>query len=315
LCQVISALNDLSDHSWARWARWALCLSYSLWSLLIQAIRAITSRLWLLNDYLIIALFNHLQESSNTRSSFKIFILKITFLLYLFIAQQNFLSEHAVMHSCKHCSHLQKKCHVNNKFDRCIKCMHLDHKCNLTFSMMKWKRIKTEHDRVLHKLLNTHKQMKEIFTRTTHLQNQFMFLKNKKQMMIKWKFWNIIELEKEETKISESSLNNLLFDVFFKQIEISSNFDWLSFLTETITEASDSSWDFFLIFKCSWYVHNLFTWLINETDLQYSVDLVYFLLCTQRSDSLIQFLKILFELMNLSLQTSKEKYEILSVFS
>jgi len=44
-------------------------------------------------------------------------------------------------------------------------------------------------------------------------------------MMIEWKFWNIIKLEKEETRISESSLNNLFFDVSFKQIEISSNFN------------------------------------------------------------------------------------------
>ncbi len=77
--------------------------------------------------------------------------------------------------------------------------------------------------------------------------------------MIEWKFWNIIKLKKEETKVSESSLNDLLFDVSFKQIEISSDFDWLNFLTETVAEVFDSSWDFFLIFKCSRYVHNLFT--------------------------------------------------------
>ncbi len=43
-----------SDHLQARWARWASCSSCSLWSLLIQAIRANTSRLWLHNNYLII---------------------------------------------------------------------------------------------------------------------------------------------------------------------------------------------------------------------------------------------------------------------
>ena len=52
-----------------------------------------------------------------------------------------------------------------------------------------------------------------------------MFLKNKKQMMIKQKFQNIIKLEKNERKTSESLLNDFLFDVFFKQIEISSDFD------------------------------------------------------------------------------------------
>ncbi len=49
-------------------------------------------KLWLLNDYLIIALFNHLQKSFNTKFSFKIFILKITFLSCFFIVQQKILS-------------------------------------------------------------------------------------------------------------------------------------------------------------------------------------------------------------------------------
>ncbi len=164
--------------------------------------------------------------------------------------------------------------------------MHLNCKCNLTFSMMKWKRIKTECNRVLDELLNAHKQMQKIFAKTTHLQNQFMFLKNKKQIMIKQEFWNIVKLEKDERKTSESSLNDLLFDVSFKQIEISSDFNWLSFLTKTITKASDSSWDFSLILKCSQYVHNLFTWLINETDLWYSVYSVYSLLHIWYSDFL-----------------------------
>jgi len=67
--------------------------------------------------------------------------------------------------------------------------------------------------------------MQEIFAKATHLQNQFVFLKNKKQMMIEREFQNIVELEKNERKTSESLLNDLLFDVFFKQIEISSDFD------------------------------------------------------------------------------------------
>ncbi len=150
-------------------------------------------------------------------------------------------SEHAVMCLCEHCSRLQKKCCVDNEFDHCIECVHLDHKYDLMFLMIEWKRIKTECDHVLHKLLNTHKQMQKIFTRVTHLQNQFLFLKNKKQMMIEREFWNIVKLKKDERKTSESSLNDLLFDVSFKQIKISSDFDWLSFSTETITEVSDSS--------------------------------------------------------------------------
>ncbi len=67
--------------------------------------------------------------------------------------------------------------------------------------------------------------MQEIFARTTCLQNQFVFLENKKQTMIEREFRNIVELEKEERKTSESSLNDLLFDVSFEQIEISSDFD------------------------------------------------------------------------------------------
>ncbi len=67
--------------------------------------------------------------------------------------------------------------------------------------------------------------MQEIFARATRLQNQFVFLKNKKQTMIERKFRNIVELEKDERKTSESLLNDLLFDVSFEQIEISSDFD------------------------------------------------------------------------------------------
>ncbi len=67
--------------------------------------------------------------------------------------------------------------------------------------------------------------MQEIFARTTCLQNQFVFLENKKQTMIEREFRNIVELEKEERKTSESSLNHLLFDVSFEQIEISSDFN------------------------------------------------------------------------------------------
>jgi len=43
--------------------------------------------------------------------------------------------------------------------------------------------------------------------------------------MIKQEFQNIIKLKKEETRISESSLNDLLFDVSFKQIKILSDFN------------------------------------------------------------------------------------------
>ncbi len=76
-----------------------------------------------------------------------------------------------------------------------------------------------------------------------------MFLKNKKQTMIERKFQNIIKLKKDERKTSESSLNDLFFDVSFKQIKILSDFDWLSFSTETVAEASDSVVRWSLIFQ------------------------------------------------------------------
>ncbi len=76
-----------------------------------------------------------------------------------------------------------------------------------------------------------------------------MFLKNKKQTMIEQKFQNIIKLKKDERKTSESSLNDLFFDVSFKQIKILSDFDWLSFSTETVAEASDSVVRWSLIFQ------------------------------------------------------------------
>ena len=194
-----------------------------------------------------------MQKSFNIRFFSKIFILKITF-FFMFshctiknfiLRRKDFLEcmsfECAVMCSCEHCSHLQKKYHVDNEINHCIECVHLNCKCNFTFLMMKWKRVKIECNHVLDELLNAHKQMQEIFARTTHLQNQFVFLKNKKQMMIEWKFWNIIKLKKDERKTNKSLLNDLLFDVSFKQIEISSDFDWLRFSIKTVTEASDSS--------------------------------------------------------------------------
>ncbi len=70
-----------------------LCSSCSLWSLLIQVIRVITFKT-LITQWL----FNHccyiisLQKSFNTRFSFKIFVLKITFSSCFLIIQQKTLS-------------------------------------------------------------------------------------------------------------------------------------------------------------------------------------------------------------------------------
>ena len=110
-------------------------------------------------------------------------------------------SERAVMHSYKHCSHLQKKCRVNNEFDRSIEYVHLNRKCNLTFSLIKWKRIKAECNRVLHELLNTHKQMQEIFARTTHLQNLFEFLKTTNRWWLNESFETLLSLRKMRERL------------------------------------------------------------------------------------------------------------------
>ena len=92
--------------------------------------------------------------------------------------------------------------------------------------------MKTERDRVLHDLLDAYRKMFKInikmqkaMIKTTRLQTQFQFLKNKKQFMIEREFRNIAELEKNEKKFNESTLNDFFFDVFFERIKISSNFD------------------------------------------------------------------------------------------
>ena len=57
-------------------------------------------------------------------------------------------SERIVMRPCNNCNRLNKKCRVNNKFDRCVKCVRLNRKCDLSFFAVKWKRVKSERDRV-----------------------------------------------------------------------------------------------------------------------------------------------------------------------
>ena len=89
-------------------------------------------------------------------------------------------SKRLVMRFYENCNRLKKKCRVSTKFDRYIKCIRLDRKCDLTFFVVKWKRVKTERDRVLSKLLTVYKQMQKIIAKATRLQSQFEFLKNKK---------------------------------------------------------------------------------------------------------------------------------------
>ncbi len=214
------------------------------------------------------------------------------------------------MRLCNHCFNRFVKCRVDTDFDRCVECVRLGRKCNLIVSETEW-------ERVCKKQARLRAELSEILTKAARLQKQQELIESRWENMMRREFKNIEELEKNERRqTTESSINDLLLNVDFEQLEISSDFDWLlSFFAEIVEEASDSSWDFSLIFKCSRYDRNLFTWSINETDLWCSVDLVCLLLRIRRSDSLNQFLKILFELMYSSLQTSRGRYEISSALS
>ncbi len=61
--------------------------------------------------------------------------------------------------------------------------------------------------------------------------------------MMQWKFKNIEELKKNECcQMIKSFINDFLLNVDFKQLKISSDFNWLlSFFAETVEEASDNS--------------------------------------------------------------------------
>ena len=157
-----------------------------------------------------------------------------------------------VMRPCLDCSKQSKTCRVDDNSDSCIECIRLDSDCILFFSAIKWRRIRKKRDRVF-------RELKETFVKAARLQKQFEVLDEKKRAMIKQKFHNIAELEKKKKQASESSLNDLLFNMFFEQFKIFSDFNWLNFFAETVAEVFNSSWDFLLTFKCSRYVRNLFT--------------------------------------------------------
>ena len=164
------------------------------------------------------------------------------------------------MRSCLNCFKLHKTCRIDDDFDNCIECIRLDYDCDLSFFAAKWRRIRKKRDRVFRELKKTFEKVRDVATKAARLQKQFELLNEKERAMIEQEFHNIAELEKNEKQFSESSLNDLFFDVFFEQIKIFLNFDWLlNFFVKTIAEASDSSWDFSLTFKCFRYVRNLFT--------------------------------------------------------
>ncbi len=219
-------------------------------------------------------------------------------------------NDSSVMRFCNHCFNYFVKCRVDIDFDHCVECVHLDRKCNLIISEIEW-------EWVCKKWTHLHAELSETLTKAARLQKQQELIEFHWKNMMQRKFKNIKELKKNERRwTTESSISDLLLNVDFEQLKISSDFNWLSsFFAEIVEEASDSSWDFSLIFKCSWYDHNLFTWSINETDLWCLADLVYFLLCIRRSDFSNQSLKILSKLMYSRLQISTSKYEISNVFS
>ena len=77
---------------------------------------------------------------------------------------------------------------------------------------------------------------------------------------MKSEFRNIDNLKMKKKTSNIFIFNELLIDVQFEKLEIFSDFNWLlNFFVKTVAEASDSSWDFSLTFKCLRYVHNFFT--------------------------------------------------------
>ena len=160
------------------------------------------------------------------------------------------------MRFCKVCSSVcsSKKCKMNADFNKCVECIRLDKRCDLTFfDSVKWRRLKKKRERL-------RKEIQKSLSRQLRLQKQLDFLKREKRKMMKSELQNIFELKKkEQQEITAFFIDELLFNVFFEQFQIFSEFDWLNSSTETVAEASDSSWDFPLIFKCLQYVRNLFT--------------------------------------------------------
>ncbi len=163
-------------------------------------------------------------------------------------------NDSSVMRFCNHCFNHFVKCCVDTDFDCCVECVHLGRKCNLIVSETEW-------ERVCKKQAHLRAELSETLTKAAHLQKQQELIESRWKNMMRRKFKNIEELKKNERhQMIESSISNFLLNVDFKQLEISSDFDWLSnFFAEIVEEASDSSWDFSLILKCSRYDHNLFT--------------------------------------------------------
>ena len=129
------------------------------------------------------------------------------------------------MRPCLGCSKLHKACRIDDDFDSCVECIRLGYDCDLSFSAAKWRRIRKKRDRVFRELKETFEKARDAVIKAARLQKQFELLNEKERAMIEQEFHNIAELEEDEKQTSESSLDDLLFDVSFEQIEIFSDFD------------------------------------------------------------------------------------------
>ena len=161
------------------------------------------------------------------------------------------------MRVCFNCERTSKfdKCKVNERSFKCVKCIRFNCDCDLTFfSSVKWRRLESQRQK-----LQT--EFRETFARMRRLQKQIEFLKFKKRKMMKSEFRNIDDLKMRKRVSNIFIFNEFFIDVQFEELELSADFDdWVTnFFSETVAEASDSSWDFSLTFKCLRYVRNLFT--------------------------------------------------------
>ncbi len=220
----------------------------------------------------------------------------------------------SMMRACKQCKDSKTFCEMRKDFDKCVSCVHFDRKCDLIIFEIEWSHVQKKRTRLRDCMRNAADAVQKATAwvqKSTawlvQLQSQQNLIESRWKKMMHCEFQNVKKLEENEhkqTKVAfQTVVYSLLLNINSEQLMLPQNFDaWFNnFFSETVAEFSDSSWDSFLILKCSQYVHNLFTWLINETDLWCLVDLVYSLLYIQRSDSLNQFLKILFEWMHSSL--------------
>ncbi len=97
--------------------------------------------------------------------------------------------------------------------------MHLDRKCNLIISETEWKQ-------VCKKWTHFHAELSETLIKAAHLQKQQELIESHWKNMMQRKFKDIKELKKNECcQIIKSFIDDLLLNIDFKQLEISSDFN------------------------------------------------------------------------------------------